>query len=347
MNKKIIVSICAAVVMILFAVALVNVYLEDRILENPQGTVGNTTGNLYNGGLFCETDEYVYFANPYDNYALYRMLPDETKLEKIITTPSVSINAAGNHVFYYQSSSGTGTGLGYVINTYGIRRFSKNSKRTVSGIDNALIESFVLADNSLYYQVADMGQHVNYIKEISLDGKNAEQIVLPSDALLACVDHSTMYFTNAIENFHLLAMDLNDKNHTLREILAEDIYMPIVEGNDVYCIDIHNNYALVHYNLSTGQKTVLDAARTDMLNVDDAYIYYQTSGTNPQLKRITKDGSSVEVIADGAYNSINTTSKYVYFMKYGDNSNVYKIPASGTPSVTTFTAAREAASKQK
>jgi len=34
-------------------------------------------------------------------------------------------------------------------------------------------------------------------------------------------------------------------------------------------------------------------------------------------------------------------------MKYGDNSNVYKIPASGTPSVTTFTAAREAASKQK
>ncbi len=347
MNKKIFVSISAAIVVILFAVALINVYLEDKILENPQGTVGNTTGNLYNGGLFCETNEYVYFSNPYDNYALYRMLPDETKIEKLITTPSVSVNAAGNHIFYYQSSSGTGSGLGYVINTYGIRRFSKNNKRTVSGIDNSLIQGFVLADNSLYYQVADMGQHVNYIKEISLDGKNSEQIVLPSDALLACVDHSTMYFTNAIENFHLLAMDLNDKSHTLREVLSEDVYMPIVEDNDVYCIDIHNNYALVHYNLATQQKTVLDTARTDMLNVDDSYIYYQTSGNNPQLKRITKDGSSIEVIADGAYNSIHTTSKYVYFMRYGDESTVYKIPANGAPTVSTFTAASNAVSSAK
>ena len=347
MNKKIIVSICAAIVILLFAVALVNVYLEDKILENPKGTVGNTTGNLYNSGLFCETDEYVYFSNPYDNYALYRMLPDETKIEKLITTPSVSINAAGNDIFYYQSSSGSSSGLGYIINTYGIRRFSKNNKRTVSGIDNALIEGFVLADNSLYYQVADMGEHVNYIKEISLDGENSEQIVLPSDALLACVDHSTMYFTNAIENFHLLAMDLDDKNHTLKEVLAEDVYMPIVEGTDVYCIDIHNDYALVHYDLSTKQKTVLDTARTDMLNVDQQYIYYQTAGENPQLKRISKNGSSMEVIADGAYNSINITSKYVYFMRYCDKSTVYKIPTHGTPVLSTFTAASNAVSAAK
>lgn len=342
MNKKIIVSICAATVVILFAAALLNVYFEDRILKNPQGTVGNTTGNLYNGGLFCETDEYVYFSNPYDNYTLYRMRPDESNIEKIITTPSKSINTAGNHIFYYQSSSGSNSGLGYMISTYGIRRFSKNNKRTVSGIDNSLVENFVLADNHLYYQVADTKNHVNYIKQISLDGKESEQIVLPSDAMLACVDNSTMYFTNAIENFHLLAMDLNDNTHSLRTVLAEDVYMPIVEGSNLYCIDIHNDYALVHYNLATMQKTVLDSSRTDMLNVSGEYIYYQTSGSNPQLKRISRIGTSAEVIANGAYNSIHTTSQYVYFMKFGDSSTVYKIPKKGLPTVSTFDAAKKA-----
>lgn len=346
MSKKILISICAATVIILFGAALLNVYFEDRILTNPKGTVGNTSGNLYNGGMFCETDEYVYFANPYDNYALYRMKPDETDLDKLITTPSESINAAGNHIFYYQSSSGSGSGLGYVINTYGIRRFSKNNKRTATGIDNALLESFVLADNHLYYQVADTTNHVNYIKQISLDGKNSEQIVLPSNAVLACADSSTLYFTNAIENFHLLAMDLNDKNHSLVEILAEDVYMPIVEGSDLYCIDIHNDYALVHYNLATKQKTVLDKARTDMLNVVGDYIYYQTSGNNPQFKRITRTGASAEVIADGVYHSIHSTSQYIYFMKFGDNKTLFKIPRNGAPNVSTFSAAQKALSSK-
>ena len=37
---------------------------------------GNTAGNLYNEGYFCEKDGIVYFANPADNYCLYSMNPD-------------------------------------------------------------------------------------------------------------------------------------------------------------------------------------------------------------------------------------------------------------------------------
>ena len=52
---------------------------------NPPGTVGNTAGNLYNSGLFCEYDGTVYFSNAADNGALYSMNVDETEVKKLNT----------------------------------------------------------------------------------------------------------------------------------------------------------------------------------------------------------------------------------------------------------------------
>ena len=40
--------------------------LSQRIVMNPEGTVGNTAGNLNNDGRFCEYDGTVYFLNSFD-----------------------------------------------------------------------------------------------------------------------------------------------------------------------------------------------------------------------------------------------------------------------------------------
>ena len=74
----------------------------NKIPENPAGTVGNTGGNLYNDGLFCENEGQVFFANPYDENTLYVMNPDETENKKLTTVSVKSINAAGKYVYYYQ-----------------------------------------------------------------------------------------------------------------------------------------------------------------------------------------------------------------------------------------------------
>ena len=69
-------------------------YFKNKVPENPAGTVGNTAGNLYNDGLFCENEGKVYFSNAYDANTLYVMNPDETEIQKISTIGAVSINAA-------------------------------------------------------------------------------------------------------------------------------------------------------------------------------------------------------------------------------------------------------------
>ena len=54
----------------------------------------------------------------------------------------------------------------------------------------------------------------------------------------------------------------------------------------------------------------------------------------------------MEVIADGAYNTIQTTSKYVYFLKFGSRVPVYRIPLDGPIDISTFDAALQAAAQQ-
>lgn len=336
MKRKIITIFSIICIAVAFIATGIVVQLNQRIVKNPVGTVGNTAGNLYNGGLFCEDDGYVYFSNPYDTYALYRMRPNETEMEKLIETETSSINAAGKYFYFYQKGSGSGEGFGYMISTTGVYRAEKENPKKIECLDRVLSETMVLADNSIYYNTAKQAEGVN-LKKIDIDGDNGE-VLLNYKITPACVNNSALYFNNTVDNGHLMQLPLGSKNAA--DILPEDMYMPIVDGTTVYYIDIHNNYALVSYDMSNGQKAFLTTERTDMYNISDLYIYYQTAGDTPQLKRISKDGRFSEVVAEGVYRNINVTSEYVYFQKYGTERPVYKTPVNGIVSVSTFDAAK-------
>lgn len=337
MKKKVITIVCIICAALIFASLAVVKYITGRVPQNPAGTVGNTAGNLYNNGLFCENGGYVYFANAYDSSSLYRMRPDESEMEKMIYTEVASINADGKYLYYYQGGSGSGTGLGFMLNTTGIYRVNKNKTSDAYCLDRVNGKYVLLADNAVYYTSTSDGVS---LKKISTDGKNGETL-LDLDILPVSVQYSTFYYLNNEENLHLMALDLKTK--TSRQVLSEDVYMPIIEGNIVYGIDIHDNYSLISLNTTDGSKTKLDNGRIDLLNVTDGYIYYQTSGNNPQLKRIRRDGSGLEVVAEGVYSNINATSQYIYFTQFGTSTPIYKTPAYGAVNVTTFDRASQAA----
>jgi len=72
-RKNIILIAVAAVMIIVLAIGF---RLLNRISYNDENTLGNTSSNLLNGGLFCEIDDKIYFANPYDDGHLYVMNSD-------------------------------------------------------------------------------------------------------------------------------------------------------------------------------------------------------------------------------------------------------------------------------
>lgn len=339
-KKYIIIPLIIAAAAALAAAVALSTRSRNSVPDNPDTLIGNTSGNLYNGGMFCEIDGYVYFSNPYDNNALYRMRPDESEAERLIASQTSSINADSKYLYFYQSGSGSGAGFGYVVSSTGVYRAQKDDPKNIKCLDKIVGAHVVLAGNSVFYTRA--GDTVA-LARIDISGENRE-IVLEKDILPASIDGSYFYYANNDgTNLHVMAMNRNTGSS--RKAFAEDIYMPIVEGETLYGIDVHNDYALVRINLSDGSRLTLDAVRTDILNVTDSYIYYQTSGPEPQLRRIAKDGSNMEVVANGAYNTINATSRYVYFTQFNSTLPVYKTPVSGAVNVTTFDAASAAALK--
>lgn len=339
MKKKILII---SIICVCFILILVGSYLfsqnSRKVKQNDPAAVGNTAGNLYNGGYFCENDGYIYFSNAYDNYSLYRMKPDETEMKKLATTQVNNINVDDNYIYYYQFGSGEGQGFGYVIDMSGVYRADKKRPKNATSLEGVHLDNMILVGNYLYYDAND-GNGV-YLKKIGTDGNNAKALT-DYKVTAASSTKGQIYFVNNVDNFHL--MSLNTANDSISDIFKEDLYMPIVEGNEVFCIDIHNNYAMVKYNLSTGEKTVLDSTRTDMFNVTDQFVYYQTSGDTVELRRVPKNGGSYQVVASGAHNSINVTSKYVYFRKFQSEVPVFKCPADGPITITTFDAASKAA----
>ena len=190
------------IILILAGIGVGN-YLMERVPENPSGTLGNTAGNLQNGGFFCEQDGTVYFANAYDNYSLYRMDPDEANLKKINSMGIKWINAAGKNLYFYQNGSSEGSGLGYVIKTTGMYRLDKKGRHATL-LKKDAVSDVTLIDNYLYFQ--NLSENTITLDRISIDRKN-ETTVLDYRVYPGSVMTGNIYYSNYNDNFYLYALD--------------------------------------------------------------------------------------------------------------------------------------------
>lgn len=337
-NQKniLILSITGVILIVLLVLAI----LSSRIPMNDEFTTGNTPGNLNNGGYFCEMDGRVYFANAYDNFALYSMNPDETDLIKFNDGAVSSINAAGNYLYYAQSSGSTESGgIGSAVHISGIYRSNLKGKSVVS-LDRCNIVSMQLCGNYLFYEKYDK-QVGTSLTKVRIDKKDmqtvAEGIINPN-----CCVNGRIYYNGTAEDHYLHALDVSTGRDAV--IWQGNIWNPIVQGDYVYYMDVGEDYRLCRYNLTSNVVEVLTNDRIDMFNVYDNYIYYQVSSADsPALKRMFTDRSSQEIVREGVYQNINITSQYVYFNSFNESTPVYKTYTYGPVNVTTFDAAREAA----
>ncbi len=335
-KKNILIIGCVVAV---FALAVIILLLTSKIPMNDENTVGNTAGNLNNGGLFCESDGIVYFANAYDNNALYSMNPDGSNMKKLNANSVASINAAGKYLYYYMESGVSGgEGLGYMGRTAGIYRSEKNGKKTVC-LDRTYAVTMQLCGNYLYYQDYNnkTGTQLTKIKIDKTDKATvADYVINP-----ASYANGIIYF-NGTQNDHAL-YTLRTASDSISSIWQANIWNPVYQDGYIYYMDVDNDYRLCRYSMSEDVIEVLTDDRIDFFNVYYNYIYYQKSSTSdPALKRMYIDGSEPEIVAQGVYENINITSQYVYFNQYDAPIPVYQTSTFGPVSVTTFDAARNA-----
>ena len=149
-TKQILIIFITLLVVALLCVLALN---SNKVKLNKTNVIGNTAGNLNNGGLFCEKNGLVYFSNPYDGGALYSMNPDGTNIKRILAAKVKFISVDDNHIYYYQqSASGTG-GLGYVRSTYGMYRVNLKGKQGECLTQDSVFD-MQLIGNYIYYTTA-------------------------------------------------------------------------------------------------------------------------------------------------------------------------------------------------
>ncbi len=313
----------------------------NRIPENPIGTVGNTAGNLYNKGLFCEKDDMIYFSNAYDNGFLYSMNSDETEFKKISNMGVNYINIGGKQLYYYQTTLSGMQGLGYLRNTTGIYRTDTSGKNT-TGLGRDATGPLILCDNQIFYTYYSKKEGPN-LHSVSLDGKTDTRVSSIEISPL-CIYNGRFYYTGSQKDFSLFCYDPLAGTNTL--VFEGKIWFPQIVNDYVYYMDAAQNYKLCRFSLTETEPVayILTNDRVDTFNVYGNYIYYQKNDeTSPALMRMDIDGSSPEVVVEGNYSDINITSRYVYFHSFNQDMPIYRTPTFGDISVSTFDGANQAA----
>lgn len=292
-------------------------YQTRQVTPNPAGTIGNTAGNLNNGGLFCEYNDTIYFANPKDGYSLYTMTADEQDVTKLTDSEVCNILAGGKYIYYFQKDSHDESMGNVRISRSFFRCDLDGSHATSLTADTVVCAQLV--DNYLYMLTAKNGNPFFYKIKIDKSDKVelANYVVNP-----ASVQDGQIYYNGTGNNHYLYA--LNTANDVPSELWQGNTWYPIADGDYIYFIDVENNYRLCRYVRSLNMVEIMTEDRIECYNVGNGYIYYQcNSQTAPALKMMRTDGTGLTTIAEGNYTNINMTSKFVYFQEYGIPTSLY------------------------
>lgn len=337
------------IVIILLAVLLVLVVgavcaltlLLDRVTPNPPGTIGNTAGNLNNGGYFCEYNGMVYFANAYDSNGLYTMTPDEGSIQKLNSASVRNLLAGGKYLFYFQMNLTTSNAPmeGIRVPHYFVRCDLKG--KDITSLHRDVVEIGQLVDNQLYFLINTDSSPLLYKMNIDKSDRVdlADYRINP-----ACATSSTIYYGGTQDNHYLYALDTTTNQSSI--VWQGNLGNPVLDGEYIYYMDIGNNYRICRYSLFQGTVEVLTKDRADCFNVGSGYVYYQKNGKDPQLICMRTDGSDKKVIASGNFTNISMTSRYVYFQDFGVKSTLYH-SALGSDNAEFFYSAQTAAANSK
>ena len=327
MNKKLKSTLIIVLIVAVLAGLAVIIYFTQRVTMNPDGTVGNTAGNLNNSGLFCEYNGTVYFSNAADGGSLCAMDPNEGNVRRLNSLKVRNILAGGDYLYFYQQGA-TSASTTVFNQLPGIRSFER-CKLNGSGETSLTSDSVVTAQlvNNYLYVLANANNHVSFYK-LKID--KSEQVEL-ADYIInpACAIDGIIYYNGTGSNHYLYA--LNTDTDISNEFWRGNLWYPIRNGDYVYYLDVANDYRLCRYSISMDVIQVLTEDRVDCFNVGSGLIYYQkNSADEPQLKFMTIDGGESYVLAQGNYTNINMTSQYVYFQAFGDDTTIFHAPLGST-----------------
>lgn len=328
-TKTIIIWLC--LLLIIIAAIVISRVMNSTRTSAPD-TPGNTAGNLYNTGLFCENDGIIYFSNPNDDGALYSMSANITDFEKITDDKALYINVDENYIFYSRMNNlkekpKTSIFSFYLNGLYRINKSGSNLKM----LHNDPIGSLLLYDNNLYYQYYKENEPLS-IHSMYIDGSD-DYALINDDCIAVSARNDRIYYTGVRKNHDINYISTVSASAGIA--VEESSYMPIAAPDGIYYISTADGYRIYRVSYDgTEKKLIADCqCSTYNLSPDGRYVYYQrdNSEENGIYAYDTVSGTT-SLIYPGDYKWIHTAGNYMFFYGFSDEQ-VYAYNTDGTLSI--------------
>lgn len=310
-------------------------YSLGRTYFNEEDEIGNTAGNVFNGGLFSEQDGKIYFSNDNDEGALYVMNSDGTNVKKVHPDKAVYINVDENYIYYLRANDTRENNSGSVLmfNNSGMYRINHNGKG-LKVISSNPGSHLYLNGNFVYYQNYDVNSGLFlYRKKIDT---TMEKLILQDAVIPSHVMNNKLYYAGYGKDHNINALDLS--SFVASTYIEGNFAYPIFKGDYIYYLDLNNNYSVNRMRLDGSEQTVLVDEFCSTYNITNSgkYLYYQVDDEDDnRIARLNLETMEHETLLDGYYKQIHVTDNYVFFKDF-DNTYTYVQTADGALNLGTF-----------
>lgn len=312
----------ALVIVAILALVFIT-YRSKQTVYNDENVLGNSSGNLFNGGLFCEYENRIYFSNPEDEGRLYVMDADLSNYEKLSSDTATSINVAGKYIIYGRHNDQqkqTNENV-FSISKTGLYRIDQNGENLKTLFDSA-VNVVNLCGNTVYFQrntTSGFGTSM-----IDIDKSNSDDLT-EEPIFPYAIDNGNLYYVGVTENHNIYRINLSSgQKETIYE--GNTSYVTFADGY-LYYLDLENSHALTRMNTDGTEKEVLVTEPTSTYNVtpDGNFLYYEVdNGENNGIFRMNLKNGVSKTLMDGNYSNIHTTSVFTFFQSF-DNGNYYVV----------------------
>jgi len=321
MNKVKLTLVIVLLLAVIGIAAGVNIY-QNRMIWNEEGVIGNTAGNLMNGGLFCEGDNIIYFSNPNHEGNLYSMDMNAENFELVYEDKVENLNYAGSYLVYsrknYQKESVKGEM--FVFNIRGLYTLQLENKQSKC-LYNDVIGLVSLLGNDVFYQQYTEGKGLK-LYQVRLNGKENKMM---KDAPInpAALDEGYAYY--AMEDQPgLFRMQMSTGQQ--QQLNVGNYYACMLAGGKIYALDLENGYTIVSMDMNGKNVETVVNETCSAFNVseDGDYVYYQVDdGDNPRLERKNIHSGKTKLIAEGNYDRIHLIENWLFYARVSSEEFYY------------------------
>lgn len=295
-------------------------FLSDRTVKSRPGIYGNSTGNLYNMGQYCDDGERIYFSNLNDQGLLYSMNYDLDDFRLVVEDNARYINADDNYIYYSRMNNLKDQAAQsiFVFYSNGIFRIKKNG-HNLKMLWKEPVGSVVYYDNKLYFQHYKENEKLS-THRLSSDGKNDKQL-FSDESVALCLYNDKLYYAGRNQDRNLHSGTIAD-GATKVEIEG-GFYNPVVNANGVYYIDINDKYKVKKCDHEGNNVETLTRSHCSAFNfsTDGNYMFYQIDdGDNSGLFMLNLNTGEDELIKSGYFKWINTVRECCFFVTADETS---------------------------